>query len=1767
MTKEVIMPDGHVIYNVPEDVKDEDVINKYLDRKLKIEEPEVPEKTDEDFVVEEETTEPSYAVDLARAVTKYGSAVPNIIADTVNETAKFFGAEDDVISERFKNSVTYNFANAIPGVDVNEVMDAQNKVRPTETVPGIAAEISPYFFVGGAVATSKAIAHVPRILKGVIAGATTDQLLYTGEDNLANFLKEAELVEAEGIVKDIIDYVSVEEDDNVLEKRVKLLAEGAIIGGGIDIILGGAKLFKKAKQMFNRRPSELTTEEQTEIVMEHLKEARETTQYRMRQQDDLGFRETPETASQVAQQNSGPVRQFMQQMFTSRGYWTPAAFNAFEDAQYAQRQLVAQAENISNRLQKSLRTISDEAVSEQTTKNIQRALEEDLGFHPQVAQQSRIEYVMNTYDVNADIAEEILNARTLIDDMSKTLANSSIPNQEFKQTILENSGEYIRRSYRLFEDSGYKPSESIRQNAEDYLVQQELLRSPNISIEEAYENARGQIDSILKEGEDATEVVDYYSKVRRVNTEILKGRQDIPEPVRKLMGEITEPSENIVLTVSKLARLNENNQFFESLNRFGVNKYIFDSPIERSSVQYVTEITGTNSILDGKFTTPELLKAIKERESMLLQGPNVGLVKFLRNFSTAKGGSQAAKTIYSHVTHLRNILGGAQFGIANGVNPFAEGVQTFKVLKNRLGQAGDKELDALYEKYLRLGIINTNVRVNEFRALLDTGYSSSADTLLENISKKLEGYGLSSKAQRMPAEIYMAVDDFYKIANYNRELETLKKAFPSQAEDVLESEAARIVQNTFPNYDRVPKGIKSLRYLPVGNFVAFPTEMWRTSANIVKQAAKEINSGNPELKKRGLQRMAGFTTAMAGTGVIASSTAQLAGLSSEEADAVQKLSETPWSKAPRNIVRDGDKLYVNDTQFIDSYSAVKTPIIEIYRAVQEGALKDEDLDQYLAEAVLNASKTILAPYAGESIITESFTDLFIALKDPEGRTPSGQPLFVPGKPRTDQVIDGVAHILQAFEPGTLTSIRSLAEAAFETPNRSTGKAKDMKAELFTNLTGVRFTEFSAEDALMYATKSYLYDRRNVISMQPNYVKKPASVKEDYINRERKQYEYQQNLYLKYKAAETLMGKAGAIQTLLDSGISKEEVGYLEAGIFKPEKPSLAMITKILMKTPFDKDGNKSEFISELFKVYNEFAKTRLIPAKEEEEPREPFAKGGEVSVPNAPREPDERIDRMTGQPYNFQAGKAFIDEEETTARALFSKGSQVAKATKKILKAGKEEFQNIKKTIDDYTDGLFKKETVEDKAAEIEEFNNSLMYGFPDDPDMPPLDIQQFELDDYIDLALKDILTGGPEMPPAPGVKTQEFSRSLGTERLQELAPDSPETEDLSKLMEIVDPDQSIYDEIQRIVAPLRTEYSRLTTELQGVGDLPLETEPMQDYLYKIMGVDEELPLSETGRRILAKTQAKTLAEDPELASLVDSLFREIPERVQQVDTPLDLDPVVRAQQIKEFVKDSKKQEPVYRGISDFNEGEYDIAFTVPRELGVHVGTAGQANTILVKDIDPFSMTDQFTVAGRGEEALTQEEVGQFFRGQRGVLEERPMPYTISKGYINIKNPLELETDFGSWNAAQILSNADPDDFWYSELGTLLENARAQGVDDEKLTEVLDNYLPDLMEKARRWNKLDDLKINQQLSEVEMRKTEMLQADINRQFRSMLEELGFDSIKYKNTVESSMAGEDQYSYILFRPQQFKSVHAEKFDPTDPRFGKAEGGLIDNEAVA
>ena len=104
-----------------------------------------------------------------------------------------------------------------------------------------------------------------------------------------------------------------------------------------------------------------------------------------------------------------------------------------------------------------------------------------------------------------------------------------------------------------------------------------------------------------------------------------------------------------------------------------------------------------------------------------------------------------------------------------------------------------------------------------------------------------------------------------------------------------------------------------------------------------------------------------------------------------------------------------------------------------------------------------------------------------------------------------------------------------------------------------------------------------------------------------------------------------------------------------------------------------------------------------------------FNKGGEVVVPNAPAEPDERIDKMTGQPYNQQAGSAFMDETDPL-KVMMNQGG---KAPRQRYMAGgvavaRKLLSPLAEKISNKVDGLFNDETINTAASNIEkQFPNS----------------------------------------------------------------------------------------------------------------------------------------------------------------------------------------------------------------------------------------------------------------------------------------------------------------------------------------------------------------------------------------------------------------------------------------------------------------------------
>ena len=55
-------------------------------------------------------------------------------------------------------------------------------------------------------------------------------------------------------------------------------------------------------------------------------------------------------------------------------------------------------------------------------------------------------------------------------------------------------------------------------------------------------------------------------KIERIRKEILKGKQEIPSEIRRLMGEVTDPTQAIIHSTTKLANYVENVKFYDGDN-------------------------------------------------------------------------------------------------------------------------------------------------------------------------------------------------------------------------------------------------------------------------------------------------------------------------------------------------------------------------------------------------------------------------------------------------------------------------------------------------------------------------------------------------------------------------------------------------------------------------------------------------------------------------------------------------------------------------------------------------------------------------------------------------------------------------------------------------------------------------------------------------------------------------------------------------------------------------------------------------------------------------------------------------------------------------------------------------------------------------------------------------------------------------------------------------------------------------------------------------
>jgi len=373
---------------------------------------------------------------------------------------------------------------------------------------------------------------------------------------------------------------------------------------------------------------------------------------------------------------------------------------------------------------------------------------------------------------------------------------------------------------------------------------------------------------------------------------ILQQRKEVPEPIRKLYGEISDPVANYITTMSKMGSLLSSANFLQSVYENGIGRYLFTKN-DTNRTDDMVRISAANNEnygpIDGLYTYPELAKGLFPKNSQQFMFNNKLSDIYLKYFMAYP---RAAKTVLSLSTQMINFLSNINFALINGHAPISimNGTmdmdsykKSLKAIIATLTNKSDEELGKTIEIYYDLGIIDQSVDVRELRDMLKE--STNEEDLLQRFTqeptyKKQAGNALTrplKKLFKVASKAYRVGDDFWKIMGYEQESKTLAKVlFDKDINDLTDSElkqvqeeAGEMVKNQYPNYSRIPKIGKILKASPIiGNFISFQLESYRTAYNVAfgKQGfASLINRGNKagkdtpkgkRLRKEGFRKLA-----------------------------------------------------------------------------------------------------------------------------------------------------------------------------------------------------------------------------------------------------------------------------------------------------------------------------------------------------------------------------------------------------------------------------------------------------------------------------------------------------------------------------------------------------------------------------------------------------------------------------------------------------------------------------------------------------------------------------------------------------------------------------------------------------------------------------------------------------------------------------------------------------------------------------------------------
>jgi hypothetical protein len=594
-------------------------------------------------------------------------------------------------------------------------------------------------------------------------------------------------------------------------------------------------------------------------------------------------------------------------------------------------------------------------------------------------------------------------------------------------------------------------------------------------------------------------------------------------------------------------------------------------------------------------------------------------------FLWTKGATQYGKTILSPSTQIRNATTASLFAAMQGnIGRGASLSESLRIVANNIKRMPDEEFARVSDELIELGLFGSQAELREMRALVKEGlgFNEAAQVGGVTVGRSLGARFMDnpvvnslSPALRKAEKLYQGGDEIWKYYNFQFEQNKLRNALRSLPLDeqaqwlarksprgmpegpitretldrMYKEEAARIVRNTVPNYNMAPDFIRQIRKLPVGNFIAFPYEILRTSMNTIRRGLEEMSDPNEAIRAIGRRRLIGASATAGALGpALAFMGQQLSGVSADEVDAYKRSVGAAWERnaimIPAGRHEDGTPRLINFS-YSNPYDLIPRMVEAALMEFGEGDLVGRDLDQIVWRAGSASLYELFAPFTDESIIAEKLRDVL----DPETQVPGIRQLaqFAGGRggltqtgariyrdvdtPET-KLARSLTHILDALLPtviplrgsggdlepsrfarGFINSL-GLNETMGINEQDRLGLERQLSTELARALTGVAVLDPQAQTALRYRGWEFGRNRADASSIFGGAALRPNATSETLLDAYRRaneaRFRQYRDMYLVVQDARRIgLSTAEIARTLREANVP--DVNELLAGVYVP----------------------------------------------------------------------------------------------------------------------------------------------------------------------------------------------------------------------------------------------------------------------------------------------------------------------------------------------------------------------------------------------------------------------------------------------------------------------------------------------------------------------------------------------------------------------------------------------------------------------------------------